>query len=271
MDLDLDALKAEVERDPFQTVRELSRTTGASTWSISHGLETLGKVKKLGRYVPHILTQHNLDTRVDTCLNLLTLHRTYGWLDQIITGDEKWVMYDNSERRAEWVDKGEQPADVPKHEIHDKKVLLSVWWSTRGMEYWELLDDGVTITADVYSRQLRKLRLHVDLHWGKNSKVYFQHDNARPHTARKTNAELAGYGWTILPHPPYSPDLAPSDYHLFSHLQRHLSGKKFTSRQDIKTALTSFFNSQPPEFWKQGIHNLVERWQKVIDNNGHYL
>ncbi|CAI2357999.1 unnamed protein product [Caenorhabditis sp. 36 PRJEB53466] len=85
------------------------------------------------------------------------------------------VMYDNSERRAKWVDK-DAPADGPK------------------LEYWELLDDGVTITVDVYTGQLRKLRLHVDLHWGKNAKVYFQHDNAHPHVARKTKAELAGYG-----------------------------------------------------------------------------
>src|SRR3954469_23682395 len=42
-----------------------------------------------------------------------------------------------------------------------------------------------------------------------------QHDNARPHTVKMTKEKLQALGWEVLPHPPYSPDLAPSDFHLF--------------------------------------------------------
>ncbi|GFR91223.1 histone-lysine N-methyltransferase SETMAR [Elysia marginata] len=57
--------------------------------------------------------------------------------------------------------------------------------------------------------------------------VILQHDNATPHTARVTQGWLEKYGWEILPHPPHSPDLAPSDYHLFGPLKRELAGKRF--------------------------------------------
>ena len=270
MELDFDALRTEVEKDPYVTTRDLATTLGVAQPTISHGLKSIGKVLKYGRFVPHDLTQFDLDRRVDASLSLLTSHRRFDWLDSIITGDEKWVLYDNVVRKRQWVDKDEQADDVPKANIHSKKIMVSVWWSVRGMEYWEVLDDGVTITADVYTGQLRRLKYHVENSRGKNAHIYFQHDNARPHVARKTKVELAGYGWTILPHPPYSPDLAPSDYYLFSDMQRHLGDTKFQSRSEVKTWLTSYFNSKSPEFWQRGIHKLPELWRKVIDKDGHY-
>uniref|UniRef100_A0A8C5MXC0 Histone-lysine N-methyltransferase SETMAR n=1 Tax=Leptobrachium leishanense TaxID=445787 RepID=A0A8C5MXC0_9ANUR len=47
--------------------------------------------------------------------------------------------------------------------------------------------------------------------------------NARPHVALQTVALLQNFGWNTITHPPYSPDLAPSDYHLFPKLKEYLS------------------------------------------------
>jgi histone-lysine N-methyltransferase SETMAR len=52
--------------------------------------------------------------------------------------------------------------------------------------------------------------------------IVFLHDNARPHTARWTASLLQEFGWEVFNHPPYSPDLAPSDFHLFLHLKKFL-------------------------------------------------
>ncbi|KOX74047.1 Histone-lysine N-methyltransferase SETMAR [Melipona quadrifasciata] len=60
----------------------------------------------------------------------------------------------------------------------------------------------------------------------------FHHDNARPHVSRKA--------WDVLPHPPYSPDLAPSDYYLFLSLKNSLRGKSFKSIGEIKTHLDEY-------------------------------
>ncbi|GFV44298.1 histone-lysine N-methyltransferase SETMAR [Trichonephila clavipes] len=56
--------------------------------------------------------------------------------------------------------------------------------------------------------------------------VVFHQDNARPHTSVVTRQKLWELGWEVLMHPPYSPDLTPSDYHLFPALQNFLSDKK---------------------------------------------
>ncbi|GFU79935.1 mariner Mos1 transposase [Trichonephila clavipes] len=73
-----------------------------------------------------------------------------------------------------------------------------------------------------------------------------------------------------MPHPPYSPDLAPSDYYLFRSFQKFLDGKTFTSNEEVKNDLDQFFASKGQTFYERGIMLLPERWQKVLDQNDQY-
>jgi transposase len=59
------------------------------------------------------------------------------------------------------------------------------------------------------------------------SVVVLLHDNARPHTAARTRALLEHFDWELFDHTPYSPDLAPSDYHLFTYLNNWLTSQRF--------------------------------------------
>jgi len=59
--------------------------------------------------------------------------------------------------------------------------------------------------------------------------------------------------WDILPHPPYSPDFAPSDYHMFRSLQNSLNGRRFTFEEDIKRHLQQFFDKKDKKFYERGI------------------
>ncbi|GFO09586.1 histone-lysine N-methyltransferase SETMAR [Plakobranchus ocellatus] len=67
--------------------------------------------------------------------------------------------------------------------------------------------------------------------------VVLQHDNATPHSANLTQQWLQRYGWEILPHPAHSPDLAPSVFHLFGPLKRHLGGMAFETEDDLISEL----------------------------------
>ena len=74
-----------------------------------------------------------------------------------------------------------------------------------------------------------------------------------------------------MPHPPYSPDLAPFDCHLFRSLQDHLNEKTFDSNEAVKNELIHFFASKNQNFYECGIMKLTERWQKVAEQNGQYI
>ena len=117
-------------------------------------------------------------------------------------------------------------------------MILSIWWESKGVIFRGLFPDFVTINAGLYSIQLEKMVRAHRLHHPRGSKLLLLYDNARWHTTLKTRQKLQTLGIEVLPHPPYSPDLAPTD-------------------------------SQ--EFYAEGIAQLPLRWQEVIDTNGEYI
>jgi [histone H3]-lysine36 N-dimethyltransferase SETMAR len=196
------------------------------------------------------------------------------FLKRIVTGDEKWVLYVNVTRKRQWLSPTKKPVPTPKPGLHPKKVLLCVWWDMDGLIYYELLNQNQTITADVYCQQLDKLRLSLATKrpaLANRKGVILQQDNARPHTAKITQQKLKEFGWEILPHPPYSPDIAPSDYHLFQSLQHFLDGKEFKGKNEVENAINSYFTQKSKDFFRDGIEKLPEGWSKIIENDGNYI
>ena len=75
--------------------------------------------------------------------------------------------------------------------------------------------------------------------------VLFLHDNAPAHRALATQKKLAYLGFHCFDHPPYSPDLAPSDYHLFPELKKTLKGRHFSSHEKVIAAAETWLDGQP--------------------------
>lgn len=271
-EFDDDALLQALETNNRQTTRELAEALNFSQTAIVNHLAQLGKRPKLGCWVPHKLNDHDRDRRVETALSLLSRSRRTDWLDSVVTGDEKWCLYANIRRKRQWVDAETKAEREPKQPLHPQKIMLSVFWDSKGIVMFELLPQNTTINANFYCAQLDRLQQKLAETRPERQNTILLHDNARPHTARQTRQKLLDLNWEVLPHPPYSPDIAPSDYHLFATLDRHLAGKEFDNEADVDASLTNlFFESQPPEFYRDGIHSLHKRWQEVINNNGDYI
>ncbi|XP_067944477.1 uncharacterized protein [Watersipora subatra] len=77
--------------------------------------------------------------------------------------------------------------------------------------------------------------------------------------------------WELLVHPPYSPDLAPSDFHLFGPLKNHMRGKHFTTDAAVMEAVREWFRTQRLEFYSAGIEKLPGRWNKCMEKEGDYI
>ena len=86
-----------------------------------------------------------------------------------------------------------------------------------------------------------------------------------------TRQKLLQHGWEVLIHLLYSPDIAPSDFHLFGSSQNSLRGKNFNSLEDCKRYLEQFFAQKDKKFWEDGIMELPEKWQKVLEQKSEYV
>lgn len=273
-ELDDDLLKNAIEANTSLSCRELADQFDVCSETVRTHLKSIGKTWKLSRWVPHKLTELNKLNRFNICASLLARNACEGFVDYILTCDEKWVWYTNTRRGHQWLSPNDPVEQTPKKNLHAKKILLCVWWSKVGVIHQEFLKPGETIDAKLYSSQLSRVQKALIIKQPaltNRNKVVFLQDNARPHTAILTQKKIVQLKWDLLPHPPYSPDISPSDYYLFLSLDNHMRNKNFDTADGLQTEILSFFQNKPPEFYKRGIDKLPDLWQKVVDNNGDYF
>jgi len=100
----------------------------------------------------------------------------------------------------------------------------------------------------------------------RHDKVILLHDNARPHVAKVVKKYLETLKWDVLPHPPYSPDIAPSDW-LFRRMQQ-VTGSLLLQKSKIGFKIGS--SPKTSHFFEMEIRKLPERWEKV-GSDGQYF
>ncbi|GFX24643.1 histone-lysine N-methyltransferase SETMAR [Trichonephila clavipes] len=183
VEADKDTIKTLVDANRRITTREIGLRLNSSNSTVYDHLKGLGLSSKLDVWVPHVLAERNLCRRIDVCDSLLKRHENYPFLKHM-------------GRKRSWNKKDEPAQTISKADIHQKK----------------LLPDNTTINSEVYCHQLDKLN---DAFQQKRSElinrkgVVFHQDNARHHTSLVNRQKLLQLEWDTMPHPPYSPDVAP--------------------------------------------------------------
>jgi len=104
-----------------------------------------------------------------------------------------------------------------------------------------------------------------------DKRVWLLHDNARLHTAHATTNLLERWGWEILKQLPYSLDPAPSDFHLFPNMKKHLCAKWFKSHDDVKHEVQMWLRGQDPTFYLQGFEKWISHLDKCFNTEGDYV
>lgn len=230
-------LKIIVENERRITTRELTARLNVSKGTISTLLSEYGIRKLCSRFVPRFLTAEMRDRRLECCKENLEIFDNFGdrFLDNIITMDETpLALYVPESKREslEWKFPGEASSRKMRSSTsHKKALMLSVFWDANGVILTDFAESGVRINSSYYSilvQKARKLRRKSRV-----SDLYYLHDNAPIHTSAASMATIECCGLNLLSHPPYSPDLAPSDFYLFNHLKRNLRGQHFDTEKDL--------------------------------------
>lgn len=259
------------------TIEEISNTLKISTGSVHTVIHQGLNMNKVNtKWVPRILTLDMRQTRIKCSREMLDLSTDLSFFDRIVTGDESWVHYYDPEtpREArEWKHPGSPTPRRSRLNRSAGKILMSVFWDVRGIILVDFLTRGQMINGAYYSNLMSQLReaIKTKRRGMLTRGVLLLHDNAPIHKSVIAQTEIKRCGYVELNHPPYSPDIAPSDFFLFPALKKHLRGQRFEDDETLITAVNDFFQSQTSNFYRTGIYGLKDKWSRVINSNGSYF
>ena len=191
--------------------------------------DRLGMRKLIARWVPKSLSDEQMATRASVCSTLLKHFRSKDdFLLCLVTVDETWVHYYEPENKAQsrqWVGPGSPRPKKFKTQPSAGKVMVTVFWDKKGVILLDFLKKRSTITGVYYANLLDQLRTAIrEKRRGKLSKgVLLQQDNARVHTCKVAMDAEERNGYELIPHPAYSPDLAPIATSSYSQTWKRIS------------------------------------------------
>lgn len=270
----IEALIKENPRVSYTQIEALTSLHPPTIYTILH--EHLQLKRMHSKWIPHHLTDNNKKKRLDFCKANLKQFEGAKWrICDIITGDESWVYYRKIGYRhsnSVWVKEGEYPEPIVRRGKFEPKSMISIFFKSTGPVLIDVLDKGKTIDANYYVNNcLKSVIAEVKAQRPKSGTTSMKilHDNAKPHAAILVNNFLENEGIAVIPHPPYSPDLAPCDYWLFGALKRKLGS--YDSAEELKSAITEHLFSIPVNEYRQALENYVERLRCCIKNEGDYF
>ena len=150
------------------------------------------------------------------------------------------------------------------------KVMLVVFFDLHGVIHYEFVPRGQTVSQEFYAAGLKLLREAVRRKrpqlWTNQSWV-LHHDNAPAHSSFFVRNFLAKNEATVVPQPPYSPDLAPADFFLFPKLKSTLKGHRFDTFDEIQKNSTKELFAIP----KEALQSWQKRWERCVASKVNYF
>ncbi|CAF5055852.1 unnamed protein product, partial [Rotaria sp. Silwood1] len=243
-DRNIEVIRALIDENPHITIRYMFFETGLSYGTINRIIHDDLKLKKLcARRIPHQLTEKNKQ-RMQICQENLAKLVSGQWrLCDIITGDESWIYHrgiGSKQSNMAWCSEGASPPTVVRRNQYDQKNMFVIFFRTTGPEFIHMLERGDSISGDYYKDncleplfdKIKQRRPKSGLH-----AIKLHHDNAKPHQTNAIKIFLQQQEVMLMPHPPYSPDLAPSDFWLFGYLKQQLD-----TYSDSESSIKKFQN-----------------------------
>ena len=213
-------MKKLIEEDARYTVQEIEELSGIHSSSVLKILrERLGLRKICTRWVPHLLTDEQKQSRVRFALQVIEKYDKCDpcRLEEIVTGDETWIYHfqlDSKAKNKVWVSfEGDRPVIAGRCKTSNC-MLYAMFFDSKGPVLHIPVPKGSSVTGK-FSRESVLTQL-VDFYQKRRPRtgvrsIKLLHDNAPAHKSATVQEYQKESGLDVLDHPPYSPDLSPCD------------------------------------------------------------
>lgn len=271
----VDQVRDAMEESRHWSVRSLSLHLNIPIATVHSILTTeLKMTKKLGKWVPHDLTEDQKMARVLACkTNLQEYSKHPKRLKKTFSVDETWVsLYmepDRNQARV-YLYPGEEPPNIPRANIHATKRMLIMAVDFNGIAFWKLQPEKSSVTGEAYVSFLKE-NLPGWLSGKRFRSPVLLHDNAKPHVAKIVKDFLKEEKIDTWFQPAYSPDISPLDFDCFGKLKTRLRLVNHRNWAEFEDNVAMIVESLNQEQQILGIQRLPDRWQRVIDCEGCYL
>lgn len=269
-----------LQEDSRYTVRELAKRTGVSLSTVHFILKKHLKVRKItARWIPHLLTDEQKRSRVQCARKILKMAKNLekNNFSQLVTGDETWIYFFEPHRKMSnkvWATKAARRPCIAKRTMSVRKMLYAIFFTARGPAVQVPVPKGRGITGRFYRDVvLKKLNKYYEKIRPKSGLRHIKllHDNAPAHKAAVVTDFLTRKQVTVLPHPPYSPDLSPCDFFLFPRLKKMLAGRKYSKRHSVGSAVFQCLISIPKQDYIRAFQMWLRRLKLCIQVKGDYF
>jgi len=274
-----------IDENPSLSCKKISSKLNISRETVKKILnKDLDLVKMNLRWIPYYLDDSRKKIRVEKSKELLYCLENTPRKERcnILTADETWVYYDNPILSI-WQRSGMPRPNHQKKNIASKKLMMTVIWSISGIHLIDFLPRDEKFNKDYFASFFFKLNFsnNVDNVMSNLESIFREKrpkrickglklhlDNAKPHLIQEKFDSL---GILRLPHPPYSPDLAPSDFFLFGLLKNKLEGLSFDNDDELQEKTIKILKEIPREIFEESFEEWISRLKKCIELDGEYL
>jgi len=265
--------------DQCLTIREVAEDVGIAFGTCHKILtEDLQLRRVSANFVPCLLTAEQKDDCVSICTDLHKwAQNDPKFMSSVITGDESWVYgYDleTKQMSSQWKTASSPRPKKARQMKSNVKTMLIAFLDIEGLVHHEYVPRGQTVHKKFYKTVLQRLcdavRRHRPQKWHSGNWI-LHHDNAPAHRAVTTNQFLAKHNIPSLPHPPYSPDLAPCDFFLFPQQKKTMKGRQFDDIEEVQANAMRQMRAITKSDFQRCFCQWQERWNKCIQAQGHYF
>lgn len=266
IDKNVEMVKNLINDDRRKSIEDVVSESGLSRGTIERIIhDDLHLSKKAARWVPRLLNSEHKHKQIAMAEDLQRRYFQQGeaFFRSIVTMDESWVSFFTPEMKAQskqWLEKGAPPPKKAKVQNSTKKIMLVAFFDIKGMIYQHWVPKAQTINSAYYIEVISKFLDHLRKKRPEKLEAgwILHQDNARPHTSRETMEFFAKKKINVLPHAPYSPDLAPCDFWLFPQLKAKLAGHTYDTEMELKVAVEGVLR----QLCYGGLQHVFDSWMK---------